>query len=85
MDGNYSEPYALVMNENQNPLRKIPKMIRFQIMVFLSVMWSTVFSLAIGSWLWWGEMVLGHIAIAVGILITSLTFRQASQITEDNG
>jgi len=83
MDGKYREPYALVMNENRNPLNRIPKMLRFQIMVFLSVMWSTVFSLAIGSWLWWDEMVLGHVAIAVGILITSLTFRQAARYTDE--
>ncbi len=75
------------MNEERNPLNALPKVLRFQIMVFLSVMWSTVFSLAIGSWLWWGELVIGHVAIVLGVLITSLTFRgarRASNVSTTN-
>ena len=82
MTEKYSEPYTLVMNEERNPLKALPKVLRFQIMVFLSVMWSTVFSLAIGSWLWWGELVIGHVAIVLGVLITSLTFREARRAND---
>ena len=79
MKNNYSDAYAVVMNEDLNPLQSIPKVFRFQIMLFLSVMWSTVFCLTLGSWLWWGELVLGHLAIALGILITTLTFAKARE------
>ena len=68
------EPYEFVMDENKNPLQRLPKLQRFQIMVVLSLMWSTIFSVAIGSWLWWGELVIGHVAVAIGILLTSMTF-----------
>jgi hypothetical protein len=75
----YTEPYGLVMNEERNPLMRLPKVTRFQIMVVLSVMWSTIFCVAVGSFFWWGEIVVGHVAIVTGILVTSLTFREASR------
>ncbi len=67
--------YSLVMDDDQNALRALPKPQRFQVMVFLSLMWSTVFCVAIGSWAYWGELVIGHLAVAVGVAITGLTFR----------
>ena len=75
------ESYDLVMNEDKNPLKDLPKVQRFQLMVVLSVMWTTIFSLSIGSWLWWDELVVGHVAVALGILITGLTFRRAKSAT----
>ena len=33
--------YAAVMNPEVNPLRQLPKMVRFQIMTSLALMWST--------------------------------------------
>lgn len=73
------DSYELVMDDSKNPLKNLPKAQRFQIMVFLSVMWSTVFCVAIGSYVYWGELVLGHIALAIGVLITGLTFRQVKK------
>jgi hypothetical protein len=75
------ETYEAVMNENKNPLRRLPKAQRFQIMVFLSAMWTTVFCLAIGSYGFWGELLLGHVALAMGVLITGLTFKQVNKRT----
>ena len=71
--------YESIMNEEKNPLRRLPKVLRFQLMVVLSIMWTTIFSLAIGSWFWWGELVVGHVAVALGMLITGITFRQAGR------
>ena len=55
---NYSDAYAVVMNEHLYPLQSIPKVFRFQIMLFLSMMWSTVFCLTLGLGYdganWWG-------------------------------
>ena len=73
------EKFSLVMDPNKNPLQSLPKSQRFQIMVLLSIMWSSVFCLAFGSWFWWGELVIGHVAVAVAIGITSLTFNQAKK------
>ena len=73
------EPFDLVMNENKNPLQSLPKIQRYQIMIILSIMWTTVFCVAIGSWYWWGELVVGHVTLATGFLITGLTFRAARQ------
>ena len=66
--------YQVLMDENKNPLQSLPKTQRFQIMVMLSCMWSTIFCVAIGSWFWWGELVLGHVAVALGIAMTRMTF-----------
>ena len=71
------EQISLVMDANKNPLQSLPKTQRFQIMVLLSIMWSSVFCLAFGSWFWWGELVVGHVAVALAIGITSLTFSEA--------
>ena len=68
------DQYSVVMDENENPLQALPKPQRFQAMVFLSLMWTTVFCVAIGSWAWWGELVVGHLAVALGVVITGLTF-----------
>ena len=73
------EQISLVMDSNKNPLQSLPKTQRFQIMVLLSVMWSSVFCLAFGSWFWWGELVIGHVAVIVAIGITSLTFSLAKK------
>ena len=74
------DQYSVVMDENKNPLRTLPKPQRFQAMVFLSLMWTCVFCVAIGSWAWWGEMVVGHLALDLGVLITGATFTSARKV-----
>ena len=75
------DQYYSIMDASKNPLKNLPQVQRFQLMVLLSIMWSTVFSIAIGSWFWWGELVVGHVAVAVGIILTSLTFSSAKRKT----
>ena len=53
-------------------------------MVFLSLMWSTVFCVAIGSWAYWGELVIGHLAVALGVILTGLTFRSVNKNEESS-
>ena len=69
--------YQTVMDPDVNPLRNLPPVQRFQIMVVLSLMWTAIFCLAVGSWLWYGELAFAHVFVALGILITALTFRRA--------
>tara|TARA_B100000686_G_C16713937_1_gene930858 strand:- start:1175 stop:1402 length:228 start_codon:yes stop_codon:yes gene_type:complete len=68
------------MDDDENALQALPKPQRFQVMVFLSLMWSTVFCVAIGSWAYWGELVIGHLAVALGVAITGLTFRAVKTV-----
>ena len=76
------ESYDVVMSESKNPLQRLPKTQRFQVMVFLSVMWTTVFYLAIGSYGFWGELVLGHVALATGVLIKPASGASAARFTK---
>jgi len=69
--------YHAIMDPSVNPLRNLPVAQRMQAMVYLSIMWTTVFCAAAGLWLWFGELIVAHVMIAVGFLITGLTFHRA--------
>lgn len=71
--------YNNIMNSNKNPLSALPPAQRMQAMIILSVMWSTIFSLSTGAWLFYGELVVGHVLVIVGIGITAMTFHDASK------
>ena len=67
------------MSSESNPLRNLPPAQRFQVMIFLSVMWTTIFTASSTLWVWYGELMTGHILLALGTLITGSTFRLASK------
>ena len=71
--------YNNIMNSSRNPLSALPPAQRMQAMIILSVMWSTIFSLSTGAWLFYGELVVGHVLAVVGIGITAMTFHDASK------
>ncbi len=68
-----------LMNEKKNPLSKLPPMQRFQIMSLLGLMWTLIFCIGTGSWLWFGELAVAHTLFAMGFLVTGLTFHSANQ------
>jgi hypothetical protein len=70
--------YRAIMDPSINPLRNLPAAQRFQTMLYLSVMWTTVFCAAAGAWVWYGEIVVAHLLVAAGFVVTGLTFRAAS-------
>jgi uncharacterized membrane protein len=70
--------YPNIMDSDRNPLRSLPQAQRLQAMILLSVMWSTIFCLSTDAWFWYGESVVGHVLVILGIAITALTFRSAS-------
>ena len=72
--------YCLVMDERINPLRALPTAQRFQAMLFLSVMWTTIFCAIAGVWFWYGALVIVHLLLALGVLLTALKFHRANQI-----
>jgi hypothetical protein len=71
---NLRTAYRAIMDSDRNPLRGLPKAQRFQVMAVLSFMWSTIFSLGIGTWAWFGELVTLHLLVALGTVITGWTF-----------
>ena len=73
--------YNLIMDADVNPLSKLPRAQRFQIMVYLSFMWTTIFCAAAGAWLWYGELLIAHVLVALGFLVTGMTFHRASKVT----
>jgi hypothetical protein len=67
------------MDSNVNPLRNLPAAQRFQTMMLLSVMWTNIFCVSAGAWIWYGELVVFHVLVVGGIVITDLVFRRASK------
>ena len=72
--------YRAIMDPNVNPLRNLQPAQRFQAMVLLSVMWTTIFCAGVGAWVWYGELIALHLLVAFGFLVTGLTFHQARQV-----
>jgi hypothetical protein len=72
--------YRSIMDSKMNPLRDLPAAQRLQIMLFLSVMWTTIFCAVSGLWVWYGALVIAHILLAIGFLVTGLTFNNARRI-----
>ena len=71
--------YKSVMNSEENPLRDLPAAQRFQIMTYLSVMWTTIFCLGTGTWFLYGTLILGHLAVVLGVVMTAWTFHNAKE------
>jgi hypothetical protein len=69
--------YDLVMNPKQNPLRSLPKYVRFQLMTVLSIMWTTIFSVWSGLTYLFGPSVIIHMLLAMGVIFTAEIFRYA--------
>ncbi len=69
--------YKLIMDDERNPFNGPPKIIRFRFMLILSYMWSTMFSIWIGSMFSLWPMIVGHTAVVVAIFFTADVFRLA--------
>ncbi len=74
--------YSEIMDSNVNSLRALPVAQRFQIMVYLSMMWTVIFCVGTGAWLWYGHLLVAHIAVALGAAITSWAFFNARSQSE---
>ena len=73
--------WRLVMDSESNPLMRIPKMQRFQIMQVLAYMWSFVFAAWVGSALVFGVSAVGHAILLIGVFFTAGVFRHARRNT----
>jgi hypothetical protein len=65
-----------VMNPERNPLAKLPKIVRFQLMSVLALMWTTIFCASAGVFMWLPHFYIAHVVLLlVGIFGTSFVFR----------
>ena len=71
--------YDAIMNPDVNPLKRLPPAQRFQLMSSLGMMWTAIFCAATSTWYWYGELVVVHVIVAMGFLITGMTFQRASR------
>jgi hypothetical protein len=78
MERRMTSVYRAIMDPSVNPLRALPPVQRFQTMLYLAVMWTTIFCAAVGAWMWYGAIVVAHLLIALGFVVTGLTFHRAS-------
>ena len=69
--------YRAIMDSDRNPLRHLPPQQRFQIMVYLSLMWTAIFCASAGVWFLAGELIVAHLLLLSGVFITAFTFRSA--------
>lgn len=64
------------MNPESNGLSQLPKLVRFQLMVVLSFMWSIIFCISAGVFVWLPGYMLVHVVLLViGIFGTSWIFQ----------
>ena len=72
----FKSAWNTIMNADQNPLLRLPKTTRFQLMTTLAVMWSAIFCISAGLFTWIPEFVFGHvILLLLGIFGTGFIFR----------
>ena len=71
------ESYAVVMSPNTNPLNRLPKIVRFQLMTSLAFMWSFIFTMWIGSVQFFGPSAVAHTLVLIGVFFTAEIFKKA--------
>ena len=77
---------TVLFDDNHNDLRSLPKTVRMQLLVVLSFVWSTVFSLyffTLSTMIWgWVGLVLGHVAVVFAMYYTFKQFHNATHKME---
>ena len=68
--------WDVVMNAERNPLARLPKIVRFQLMAVLALMWTVIFCASAGMFMWFPHFVFAHVVLLLlGIFGTSFIFR----------
>ena len=74
------ESANIMFDDTKNDLRSLPKTVRLQILIVLSFVWSTVFSLyvfSITSFLFgWAGVVMAHIGLIIAVYLTFKFFHK---------
>ena len=75
------ESANIMFDDSKNDIRSLPKTVRLQILIVLSFVWSTVFSLyvfSLTSFVYgWASMVLAHLGLIFATYITFKFFHKA--------
>ena len=73
----------IMFDDSKSDLRSLPKSVRLQILIVLSFIWSTVFSLYVFSlttFIWgWAGVVMAHIGLIIAVYITFKFFHKANK------
>jgi hypothetical protein len=72
-----NDMYKSIMDSEVNSLRKLPKMVRFQIMASRAYMWSVVFCIWAGLVSYAGFSIAAHTVLLIGVFFTADIFRRA--------
>ena len=77
------ESANIMFDDSKSDIRSLPKSVRLQILIVLSFVWSTVFSLYVFSlttFIWgWAGVVMGHIGLIIATYITFKFFHKAKK------
>jgi len=77
------ESANIMFDDSKNDIRSLPKTVRLQILIVLSFVWSTVFSLyvfSLTSFIWgWAGVVMAHVGLIFAIYITFKFFHKAKK------
>ena len=77
------ESANIMFDDSKNDIRSLPKTVRLQILIVLSFVWSTVFSLyvfSLTSFVYgWLTMVLAHVGLIFATYITFKFFHKAKK------
>ena len=70
--------YSLIMDADSNGLFRLPKIVRFQLMTYLALMWSVVFCVWVGAVAMIGPSMAAHAILLVGVFFTADIFRRSA-------
>ena len=77
------ESANIMFDDSKNDLRSLPKAVRLQILIVLSFVWSTVFSLYVFSMtsfiFGWAGVVMGHIGLIIAVYLTFKFFHKKQE------
>ena len=67
-----------IMNPDKNAFMRLPNTVRFQLMVVLSCLWSTIFCVSAGLIKWLPGYIFAHVVLLlIGIFGTTWAFKSA--------
>ena len=72
--------FRFIMDPRVSPLRHLAPAQRFQVTCVLGLMWTTIFTFGTGFWWFYGELVVLHVLMAAGTLVTGATFGVATSV-----
>ena len=78
-----TEAANIMFDDSKNDLRSLPKSVRLQILIVLSFVWSTVFSLyvfSVTSFIFgWAGVVMAHIGLILAVYLTFKFFHKKQE------